>query len=575
MIPAPKHRVLPRGEHTVSDEFDQGPGRLVQRVNREQQRGLRSHGPMLLTVFLAMLSISGCASQHPGPRQGPGPWADAANTWPAVAQDHHGSARAGCDLPQGEILPRGNLTIALTDSVTAKHAPVPRNQSERLVFAQLYETLVRVDCAGNLLPGLASSWTCTADSSTWVFTLRENAYFWDGTLVTAADVLFAWNQAQDQSDHSDPWSWLDTHAGTINVLSGRRLSISLPEPQADFPLLLAHPATAVAAARQGWLWPVGSGPARLTAGTPEPLPDLACIPNQHHPRAPRWQTLTFHCRPLSDPRDLINQSWDLLPVSTLQSTAFFRAFPAYQIIPLPLNQTYLLLCPPGQGPQALKNWWPNPLPGNLSQALTTVAWKDWDRLVIPGPATSFCPQLLGPLAAPEAALLAWNLADKNLNQHTLVYLAGDPGARQLAEFLAARLPAKVRLVPLASAPLKFVLQWQMVGAGIMAIPQEYPTGCLQLASLLGSIGWLQAYLPGHKQARRESLAQAQEELDSGTTDPVAALVGSGTVHPLGATHQWLIMRQGLVGLQLGYDGVPWLENCGWDQNSATTAHEQP
>ncbi len=35
-------------------------------------------------------------------------------------------------------------------------------------------------------------------------------------------------------------------------LDARRLAIRLPEPQAAFPLLLAHPATAVALPRPGW-----------------------------------------------------------------------------------------------------------------------------------------------------------------------------------------------------------------------------------------------------------------------------------------------------------------------------------
>src|SRR5439155_19885395 len=49
-------------------------------------------------------------------------------------------------------------TIALGDRVDPANAPHPTNDSERLLFRQLYETLVRVDCEGRVRPGLAASW---------------------------------------------------------------------------------------------------------------------------------------------------------------------------------------------------------------------------------------------------------------------------------------------------------------------------------------------------------------------------------------------------------------------------------
>ena len=50
--------------------------------------------------------------------------------------------------------------------------PGPSNDSERLVFRQLYETLVRVDCKGRVVPGLAASWRLSIDGQTWIVTLR-------------------------------------------------------------------------------------------------------------------------------------------------------------------------------------------------------------------------------------------------------------------------------------------------------------------------------------------------------------------------------------------------------------------
>ncbi len=513
-----------------------------------------------LILAAALVGFPGCAEHHRTSPVDYGIPGNSTGIWPDSG--HTSRTRPDCDLPTGTIIPGGDFTVAVADRVDPAHAPIPTNPGERLVFAQLYETLVRVDCAGHLLPNLASGWTCTADSSTWIFSLRENARFWDGTPVSAASVLASWYQAQEKDGRRDPWTWLNAHAGTIKALDGRRLSISLPEPQAAFPLLLAHPATAVAVTRQGWTWPVGSGPARLGADTPRPLPDLVCRPNPHHPRAPAWHSLTFQCRPGMDPRDLVAGGCDLLESSTARDAAFFREVPTFQILPLPLARTYLLLCPPLKNPTGCSAWNNETPPNDLAQAMNSVAWQPWARLVIPGPGTGACPQVHGPVTALAAAPLAWRLADKKLDADTLVYPADDAGAKDLAEYLAARLPREIRLVPLAPEPLKFVLQWQMAGAGIMTVDQEYPTGCLQLSALIGSVGWLQALLPGTPATQGDSLAQAQNEAQFHPGDPVSSLLDSGYARSLGASHGWLVLRRGMGGIKLSYDAVPWLEGWG-------------
>src|SRR5437899_2485107 len=84
------------------------------------------------------------------------------------------------------------LVYYLVPDIAPAHAPAPENDAERLVFRQLYETLIRVDCLGRVLPGLAESWTRDVVSRPWTFTLRTDARFWDGAPVSARDVVAAW-----------------------------------------------------------------------------------------------------------------------------------------------------------------------------------------------------------------------------------------------------------------------------------------------------------------------------------------------------------------------------------------------
>ena len=49
-------------------------------------------------------------------------------------------------------------TVALSNPIDPTNALHPSNESERLVFRQVYETLVRIDCEGRVAPALADSW---------------------------------------------------------------------------------------------------------------------------------------------------------------------------------------------------------------------------------------------------------------------------------------------------------------------------------------------------------------------------------------------------------------------------------
>ena len=53
------------------------------------------------------------------------------------------------------------------------------------VLLALYDTLVRVDPAGNPTPGLAESWTSSLDLTSFIFVLRKGMKFHDGTEVNA------------------------------------------------------------------------------------------------------------------------------------------------------------------------------------------------------------------------------------------------------------------------------------------------------------------------------------------------------------------------------------------------------
>ncbi|MCL2559576.1 MAG: ABC transporter substrate-binding protein [Turicibacter sp.] len=64
------------------------------------------------------------------------------------------------------------------------------NMTNVQVFAQAYDTLVRIDADGELVPVLATSWE-RADDYSYVFHLREGVLFHNGEEMTAYDVAFS------------------------------------------------------------------------------------------------------------------------------------------------------------------------------------------------------------------------------------------------------------------------------------------------------------------------------------------------------------------------------------------------
>lgn len=473
---------------------------------------LAAIGISLISLLCLLTSCGGTSG--PGSRNG----ADmgASDLWPAEESGAMTPTREGCGVLEGPSAPGGHFVFTLTDPVLPSHAPIAHNGSERVVFAQLYETLVQVDCAGQTKPGLAESWTAEEGDTVWIFTLREGARFWDGTRITPDDARRSLSANLAQA---------------VNVLDARRVAVHLTEPDARFPKLLAHPSTAVSVTRPGWTWPIGSGPCRLRASDPAPLPDLTCLPNLNHPAAPAWKSLTFRVTPDTDPRDLVVTDMDLTLIRDMDEVEFFNDAPGFRSVPLPWNRLYLLVCPPDMNSLGADRWIMAAAKMDVGRDVTAISARPWREIVFPAGGQDRCPELRGPAAGTESARLDWNLEAKNLDQDVLAYPGNDSGAREMARRLGALAGRPARTVALPNDSIEFTMQWQMAGAFILPLEQAYPTGCLQMAALWGKASWLK---------------EASGDL----------------VRPLGLGRSWLVVHGSLSGIELAFDGTPLLAGLG-------------
>jgi hypothetical protein len=219
--------------------------------------------------------------------------------------------------------------VGLTEKVDAAHAPHPTNESERLLFRQMYETLVRVDCEGHAVPGLAASWRFDDAAQKWIVTLRQNARFTNDAPVTAMSVVSSWTSGVEIRPE------LRLLVRSIMAIDDQTLEIELQSSRPDAVLALAHTDLAIAAGVSS-AWPLG------TLSTTVDSSAASMITLRH---LQDNTTMRFLIAAGRDGRDLLDRGVDVLLTHDPRTLNYAATLPQFQTAPLPWQQTHILLTP--------------------------------------------------------------------------------------------------------------------------------------------------------------------------------------------------------------------------------------
>ena len=172
--------------------------------------------------------------------------------------------------------PRGRLAIASHVSLAPTWFDPAETSGIITPFMLLYamhDALMKSMPAGPATPGLAESWTTSADGLNYTFVLRQGVMFHNGDKMTAEDVKFSFERYRGASAKQ----MKDRVAG-IDIHDPHRLTIRLREPWPDFLTFYAG------ATGAGWIVPkayvervgdegfkkapVGAGPYKFVSFTP-------------------------------------------------------------------------------------------------------------------------------------------------------------------------------------------------------------------------------------------------------------------------------------------------------------------
>jgi hypothetical protein len=397
--------------------------------------------------------------------------------------------------------------VGLDGRIDHLNAPRPSNDSERLLFRQLYETLVRADCAGRVVPGLAQSWRLDSDGRTWIVTLRNDARFSDGTAVTSADVRASWLHDRGGDDlHRNVRRLVETVVAIDDVT----LAIRTRNRRVDMPLALTHTDLSVAKIADDSQWPLGTRAARVVQERPT-RPGIASTSILlARDNLPAIRFLIAR----GDPRDLLDDGVDLLLTRDAAALDYAATLPHVESVPLAWQRTYVLLTPHRSRAAAL--------PGDARQRLADDAVRGEAR----GAQEPFwwqtsadCAASVGAPSRPQPAPLP-----------RIAYDADDPVARDLAERFvglaraagadAQAVLAVERARGLTGAPLAAALRRGADAGYIVSLDKRPEDPCRELEALMETAPWLD----------------------------------TNTVLPLVETRLRAVVRRGMAGVRADWDG---------------------
>jgi peptide/nickel transport system substrate-binding protein len=205
-----------------------------------------------------------------------------------------------------------------------------------VTYANVFEGLTRFAPDGSILPGLASSWEIAPDGLSWVFNLRPDVTFHDGTPFTAEDVAFSFERAMAE-DSTNAQKQLFEGINAVNVIDDVTVEIGLDTPKGSLLFNLAWGDAIIvspASVENNRTNPVGTGPFRFSQWVQGDRVELVAY-EDYWGEKPKLEKVTFKF--ISDPTAafaaMMAGDIDAFPVFPApENLAQFEADPRFQVV---------------------------------------------------------------------------------------------------------------------------------------------------------------------------------------------------------------------------------------------------
>ncbi|MEJ1231353.1 MAG: ABC transporter substrate-binding protein [Galbitalea sp.] len=140
---------------------------------------------------------------------------------------------SGSGGSSGSSTSLGSITVGQTADVQSLDPVIDNSLQGINVYDTLYDTLTQLKRNGDVIPRLATSWTSNSNATEWDVKLTHKAKFSNGDPVTAADVIFTYQQVQTNPKSLNA-SYLSS-VKTMTAVGKYEVKFELSTPFANWP----------------------------------------------------------------------------------------------------------------------------------------------------------------------------------------------------------------------------------------------------------------------------------------------------------------------------------------------------
>lgn len=158
-------------------------------------------------------------------------------------QSGSGSAASGSTLSK--------VTLGSGSAISTLSVNQEAGSANYQIAALFQEGLTGLDANGKTVPALAREWH-TDDNLTWVFDLRDDVTFHDGTKLTADDVTFSIKTAMDPTLSPGLSTYWPDYVEDAQKTGDSQVTITLSSPHADFDTEVSNTAGLFVTSKAFW-----------------------------------------------------------------------------------------------------------------------------------------------------------------------------------------------------------------------------------------------------------------------------------------------------------------------------------
>jgi peptide/nickel transport system substrate-binding protein len=194
---------------------------------------------------------------------------------------------------------QGTLNLGVPSNLNTLDPAKTKIGEEYIVNYLVFSGLTEIDRSGEVKPDLAESWEASDDLKSWIFHLRKDVTFHDGSAFTAEDVKATIERVMDKATASTARVNFEI-VESIEIVDDHTIRFHLSQPYAGFAEILGDRQVRIVSSDHLETIasdPVGTGPFKLESFQPGDRIELVKNDDYYNPDLPKLDAITIRIIP--------------------------------------------------------------------------------------------------------------------------------------------------------------------------------------------------------------------------------------------------------------------------------------